>query len=142
LLSQEKDPITVKREARSAMLAARLAEITFEKAAQQFIESKSAEWKKGGKNFKQWTSSLKTYAFPVLGSLRVADINRAHVLRVIEPIWTTKTETASRVRGRIESILNWATVRGYREGDNPARWKGYLDKVLPAPEKVSPVEHH
>lgn len=142
LLSKNIDPITAKREARSAMLAARLAEITFEKAAHQFIESKSAEWKSGGKSADQWTSSLEAYAFPVLGSLRVADIDRAHVLRVLEPIWTEKNETANRVRQRMESVLDWAKVRGFREGDNPARWKGYLDKVLPAPGKVRDVQHH
>lgn len=136
------DPITERRAQRSAMLAARLAEITFEKAAHQFIAAKSAEWKAGGKSVEQWTGSLRDHAFPVIGSLRVSDIDRAHVLRVLEPIWTTTTETASRVRQRIESILDWATVRGYREGDNPARWKGYLDKVLPAPAKVRKVEHH
>ncbi|WP_082061811.1 integrase arm-type DNA-binding domain-containing protein [Xanthomonas sp. GPE 39] len=142
LLSKNIDPITAKREARSAMLAARLAEITFEKAAHQFIESKSAEWKSGGKSADQWTSSLEAYAFPVLGSLRVADIDRAHVLRVLEPIWIEKNETANRVRQRMESVLDWAKVRGFREGDNPARWNGYLDKVLPAPGKVRDVQHH
>ena len=142
LLSRGKDPITLKREARSAMLAARVAEITFEKAARQFIDSKSVEWKAGGKSVEQWTSSLEAYAFPLLGALRVADIDRAHVLRVLEPIWTEKNETANRVRQRMESVLDWANVRGLRDGDNPARWKGYLDKVLPAPGKVQEVKHH
>lgn len=136
------DPITAKREARSAKLAATLSAITFEDAAYQFIEAKSSEWKAGGKSADQWTSSLETYAFPVLGSLRVADIEQAHVLRVLEPIWATTTETASRVRQRMESILDWAAVRGFRQGSNPARWKGYLDKVLPAPSKVQEVQHH
>ena len=142
LVDSGQDPITARREARSAMLAARLAEITFENAAHQFIEAKSAEWKAGGKSADQWTASLRDHAFPVIGGLRVSDVDRAQVLRVLEPIWTTTTETASRVRQRMESILDWATVRGYRHGDNPARWKGYLDKVLPAPGKVSKVEHH
>lgn len=142
LLSRGKDPITLKREARSAMLASRIAEITFEKAAHRFIDGKSAEWKAGGKSVEQWTSSLEAYAFPILGSLRIADIDRAHVLRVLEPIWTEKNETANRVRQRMESVLDWAKVRGYRDGDNPARWKGYLDKVLPAPGKVQEVKHH
>lgn len=142
LVADEVDPITERKAARSAMLAARLSEITFEKAAHQFIESKSAEWKAGGKSADQWTSSLKEYAFPVIGSLRVGDVDRVHVLRVLEPIWTTKTTTADRVRQRTEAVLDWATVRGYRQGDNPARWKGYLDKVLPSPGKVSKVKHH
>ncbi|MBL8454248.1 MAG: site-specific integrase, partial [Zoogloea sp.] len=72
----------------------------------------------------------------------VGDVALPHVLKILEPIWTSKTETASRLRGRIESVLDWATVRGYRTGDNPARWKGHLDKILPAPGKVSKVEHH
>lgn len=142
LIANKIDPISAKRAARSARLAAQLAEITFRKAAYQFIKDKSPEWKSGGKSADQWTSSLEAYAFPVLGSLRVADIDRAHVLRVLEPIWTEKNETANRVRQRMESVLDWAKVRGFREGDNPARWKGYLDKVLPAPGKVRDVQHH
>ena len=140
-IAQGIDPITDKREQRSAMIAARLAEITFEHAARQFINAKSAEWH-NGKHHQQWTNTLSDYAYPIIGSMRVADIDRAHVLRVLEPIWTTKTETATRVRQRIEAVLDWATVRGYRTGDNPARWRGYLDKVLPAPGKIRQVQHH
>lgn len=141
-IAQGIDPITEKREQRSAMIAARLAEITFETAALQYIEAQSAVWKKGGKSAHQWTHSLTEYAFPHIGSLRVSDIERAQVIQVLEPIWTTKTETATRVRQRIEAVLDWATVRGYRNGENPARWKGYLDKVLPAPGQVKKVNHH
>lgn len=140
-IAQGIDPITEKRQQRSTMLAARLAEITFEEAARKYIDAKSPEWR-NDKHGQQWGNTLTVHAFPVIGSLRVADIDRAHVLRVIEPIWTTKTETANRVRGRIEQILDWATVRGFRHGENPARWKGYLDKVLPARAKVQKVQHH
>lgn len=140
-IAQGIDPITEKREQRSAMIAARLAEITFEEASNQYITAKSPEWK-NDKHGQQWINTLTVHAFPVIGSLRVADIDRAHVLRVIEPIWTTKTETANRVRGRIEQVLDWATVRGFRKGENPARWRGYLDKVLPARSKVQKVQHH
>lgn len=140
-IAQGIDPITEKREQRSAMIAARLAEITFEDAAKQFIVTKSAEWR-NEKHGQQWTNTLEQYAYPVIGSLRVDDIDRAHVLRVIEPIWTTKTETAKRIRSRIENVLDWASVRGFRKGDNPARWKGYLDKVLPSPSKLQKVQHH
>ena len=78
----------------------------------------------------------------MIGPLLVRDVTLTHVLKILEPIWTIKTETASRVRGRIESVLDWATVRGYRSGENPARWKGHLDKMLAAPKKVAKVEHH
>jgi integrase len=135
------DPIGERRAAQSALCAARGAEITFEKAAQQFIEAKSAEWR-NTKHRGQWESTLSTYAFPVIGALQVRDVALPHVVRILEPIWTTKTETAARLRGRIESVLDWATVRGYRTGDNPARWKGHLDKLLPKPGKVQKVEHH
>lgn len=153
LIAQGIDPITEKREQRSAMIAARLAEITFEQAARQYIEARSAEWS-NGKHTQQWTNTLETYAFPVIGQLRVSDINHTHVLRVLDPLWygdkdaelekdrKPKIETGTRVRQRIESILDWATVRGYRSGENPARWKGYLDKVLPARSKVQKVKHH
>ncbi len=142
LIADGIDPITEKREARSAMIAARLAEITFEEAAKQFIAAQSVTWKEGGKSEHQWSTSLEDYAYPVIGSLRVADIELTQVLKVVEPIWTTKTETARRVRSRMEQVLDWATVRGYRKGDNPARWRGALDKVLPAPDKVRKVKHH
>lgn len=153
LIAQGIDPITEKREQRSAMIAARLAEITFEQAARQYIEARSAEWS-NGKHTQQWTNTLETYAFPVIGQLRVSDIDHTHVLRVLDPLWygdkdaelekdrKPKIETGTRVRQRIESILDWATVRGYRSGENPARWKGYLDKVLPARSKVQKVKHH
>ncbi len=141
-IAQGIDPITEKREQRSAMIAARLAEITFETAASRYIESQSAVWKKGGKSEHQWTQSLSDYAFSQIGSLRVCDIGHSQIIQVLEPIWTTKTETATRVRQRIEAVLDWATVRGYRDGENPARWKGYLDKVLPAPSQLKKVNHH
>lgn len=141
-VAQGIDPITEKREQRSAMIAARLAEITFEQAALTFIDSRGATWKKGSKTYNQWTNSLKEYAFPLIGSLRVSDIERPHVIQVLEPIWYEKNETACRVRMRIENILDWATVREYRHGDNPARWKGYLDKVFPAPDSLRKVQHH
>jgi hypothetical protein len=112
--------------------------IDFQNCAERYIEAHESSWR-GAKSAKQWRSSLATYAHPVLGALPVAAIDTALVLRVIEPIWA-KRETASRVRGRIESILDWSTVRGFRKGDNPARWKGHLDKLLPG--KVRAVQHH
>jgi integrase len=94
------------------------------------------------KHAEQWRSTLSTYAYPVVGSQSVQAVNVALVMKVLEPIWDTKTETASRVRGRIESVLDWATARGYRRGENPARWRGHLQNLLPKREKVRRVVHH
>ncbi len=135
------DPIAERAAARSALAAQRGAEVTFDEAARKFIEAKSHEWK-SAKHAAQWTATLDTYASPIIGKLQVRDVALAHVIKVLEPIWTTKTETATRLRGRLESVLDWATVRGYRHGDNPARWKGHLDKILAKPSKVAKVEHH
>jgi integrase len=85
---------------------------------------------------------LATYASPIIGALPVAAIDTALVMKVLEPVWSTKPETASRVRGRVEAVLNWATVRGFRTGDNPARWKGHLDRLLAPRSRVKPVRHH
>ncbi len=99
------------------------------------------EWK-NIKHGDQWRNTLATYAYPVIGSLIVSSVEQDHILRILEPIWTTKTETASRLRGRIENILDYATVCRYRKGDNPARWRGHLDKLLAKPSKVAKVKHH
>ena len=137
------DPVEQRKAARSALFALHGARITFDECAQKFIESKAAEWR-NPKHRAQWAATLATYASPVVGRLNVQDVTLAHVMKILETdnLWTTKTETASRLRGRIESVLDWATVRGYRTGDNPARWKGHLDKLLPAPGKTKTVEHH
>ena len=90
----------------------------------------------------QWENTLQAYAYPHIGALSVQAIDTPLVMRVLEPIWNTKPETASRLRGRIETILSWAKVRGYRYGENPARWKGHLDHLLPAKSKVRRVRHH
>ncbi|MFN3536954.1 MAG: tyrosine-type recombinase/integrase, partial [Brevundimonas sp.] len=97
---------------------------------------------KNAKHAAQWEATLAAYAEPVFGDFAVAAVDTALVLKAIEPIWTTKPETASRLRGRIETILDWATVRGFREGQNPARWRGHLDKLLPSKAKVRAVTHH
>lgn len=141
LLHDNIDPIDQRQAARSAMLAAREAALTFEQCAVAYIAMKEPEWK-NIKHGEQWRNTLTTYAYPVIGSILVADIDQTHILRILEPIWTTKTETASRLRGRLENILDYATVRGYREGDNPARWRGHLDKILATPSKVAKSEHH
>ena len=136
-----RDPVAERAAARSALIAARGVETTFDEAARKFIESKSSEWS-NPKHAAQWAATLNTYASPVIGSLQVRDVTLGHITKILEPIWAIKTETASRVRGRIECVLDWATVHGYRDGENPARWKGHLDKILPKPSKVSKVEHH
>lgn len=135
------DPVEESKAKRSALAASQASAITFGEAAAKYIAAHEAGWK-NAKHAAQWTSTLGTYAYPTIGKIRVSDIGTAHVIGILEPIWTTKTETASRLRGRIESVLDWATVRGYRKGENPARWKGHLDMILPARAKVQKVEHH
>jgi integrase len=97
---------------------------------------------KNDKHASQWVATLKTYAYPVIGDLPLHMIDTTLVMKVIEPLWSEKPETASRLRGRMEAVLDWATVRGYRAGDNPARWRGHLDVLLPSRSKVRKVEHH
>lgn len=140
-LAQDIDPVADRKAARSALLASRAAEITFEEAAKQYIAAKSPEWK-NTKHGQQWNNTLEAYAFPKISKLLVRDIDALHVLKILEPIWKTKTETASRVRGRIEAVLDWATARKYRDGMNPARWKGHLDVMLPKPSKVAKKDNH
>jgi integrase len=135
------DPLDEREAAKRAKAIAAVKTITFEKAADLYIAAHQAGWK-NVKHGSQWRNTLKTYAYPVFGTLAVRDIDTGLVMRVLEPIWTTKSETASRVRGRIESILDWSRVNGYREGENPARWSGHLDHLLPEHGKVHKIEHH
>ena len=114
---------------------------TFGDVAALYIEAHRAGWK-NAKHAAQWSATLETYVFPVIGNLPVASIDTGHVTAILEPIWRQKTETASRVRGRVESVLDFATARGWRAGDNPARWRGHLDNLLPAAGKVARVVHH
>jgi integrase len=135
------DPIEARKAERAKIALEAARAITFKDAAEKFIEAHRAGWR-NAKHADQWSSTLETYVYPMLGSLSVQDIDVPLVLKVLEPIWKTKTETASRVRGRIEAVLDWATVRGYRRGDNPARWRGLLENVLPQRSKVQRVAHH
>lgn len=127
------DPLAEKRKAQDAL--------TFGEAIERYLEHKLAEFR-NDKHRKQWRSTLDAYAAPVLGAKRVEDIETRDVLRVLQPIWTDKTETASRLRGRIEAVLSWATVAGHRSGDNPARWGGNLSELLPKPGKVAKATNH
>lgn len=135
------DPIAERAAKSERVAAAQARALTFKKACEQFIASREGEWR-NSKHRQQWENTLSMYAEPVLGSMDVAAIDQDHVLKVLEPIWRTKTETATRVRGRIELVLDWATARRHRQGENPARWRGHLDKLLPAPSKIRSVRHH
>ena len=135
------DPVEAKRARKQAQALEAASAMVFKDCAEKYIAAHRAGWS-NAKHANQWTSTLETYAYPVFGSLPVASIDTALMMKVLEPIWTTKTETASRVRGRIEAILDWATARGFRVGENPARWRGHLDKLLPARSKVQKVKHH
>ena len=135
------DPIAHRNAAKRAALAEAAKAVTFKDAAQSYIDGHRAGWR-NAKHAAQWETTLATYAEPIIGALGVQAIDTGLVLKVLEPIWATKSETASRLRGRIEAVLDWAKVRGYRSGENPARWRGHLDKLLPAPAKVRRVEHY
>jgi integrase len=135
------DPIEVRRSERAKAALEASKAVTFEKAATSYFDAHQAKWR-NAKHRNQFISTLKEYVFPKLGKLAVADIDIGSVLSVLEPIWPTKTETASRVRSRIEAVLDWAAVRKLRTGDNPARWKGNLQHVLPARARLAKPQHH
>lgn len=137
------DPIAERKKAKSVLMAAAASAITFEEAAAQYMAAHKASWA-NDKHRAQWTSTLKAYAYPVIGKLAPADVQLAHILKILEPIWATKTETAKRLRGRIEQVLDSANTRGQIAGpwQNPAIWRGHLDKLLAKPSRVAKVEHH
>lgn len=130
------DPIDARKASRGQTVS-----MSFRECATAYIEAHKAGWR-NTKHAAQWASTLESYAYPVLGDLPVRQIDTGTVMRVLDPIWQKRTETASRLRGRLESVLSWATVRGHRSGENPARWRGHLDKLLPKRSKVQKVEHH
>lgn len=141
LLLEGLDPIVERRNQRNAKRVADARTLTFKECAEKYIEAHAAAWR-NEKHRAQWAATLNAYAFPVIGALPVSSIDQGLVIRILEPIWKEKPETAKRLRGRIENILSWAAVRGLRSGDNPARWRGHLDKMLPAPGRVRAVKHH
>ncbi|WP_454619044.1 tyrosine-type recombinase/integrase [Bradyrhizobium cenepequi] len=151
LLDDGKDPIEVRKQQQFAEALAAAQAVAFQDCAKEYIKAHRAGWK-SEKHADQWTSTLETWAYPIIGTLPVGGITTDLVMKIMEqPIsdepdapsfWTARTETANRVRGRIETVLDWAKARKLRDGENPARWKGLLDKLLPARSKVSPVEHH
>jgi integrase len=136
-----KDPI-VERDAsraQASLAAARMA--SFDECARAYVAAHRSAWR-NPKHASQWENTLATYCSPIFGRLQVHLVDVGLVMRVLEPLWAKKPETASRLRGRIERILDWAKVRGYRDGDNPARWRGHLDHLLPNRGKVRRVKHH
>jgi len=145
LLSEGQDPLAqrnleeVERAASAKLTAVR--SMTFDQCAEAYVNVHQAAWK-NEKHQQQWRNTLATYVSPVFGSVGVQDVDIDHIIKVLEPIWSKKTETARRLRGRIEAILDWAKVRGYRTGENPARWRGHLSHLLPARANVRPIKHH
>ena len=115
--------------------------MTFKACAEAYIAGNKSQWR-NAKHIAEWGTTLIAYAFPVIGALPVQKIDVGLVVKVLQPIWTTKSVTAGRLRGRIEIILDWATALGYREGENPARWRGHLDKILPRHSRIKKVKHH
>lgn len=132
-----------KREAAQALAAAQAAQVagvTFKAVAEVYIGANEGSWR-NDKHRQQWKNTLATYVYPVIGELPVAEVGTAHVLQILEPIWKAKAETASRVRGRMETILDAAKARGYREGENPARWRGHIAQILPARSRLTRGHH-
>jgi integrase len=141
LAKQGGDPIERRRSERVARSITDAKAMTFRQCAEAYIAAHQAGWR-NPKHAAQWPSTLQTYVYPIVGELPVMAVDRPAVLRVLSPIWNEKPETASRVRGRIESILGWATQHGYRTDENPAMWKGAIEHALPQKSKVRRVEHH
>lgn len=135
------DPLEAKRATQAAKAAAAARALSFKDASLAYYESHEAKWT--NRRYKaQFLSSLESYAWPTIGALSVSDIDTGLVLQVLEPIWREKCETADRVRGRIEAVLDWAAARGHRSGENPARWRGHIAKLLPSRQAVQAVQHH
>src|SRR5262245_62034716 len=135
------DPIVVRKARRRAATLAGARGMPFKEAAEQLITSHEAGWR-NAKHRQQWRNTLKTYVYPILGPLPVDAVDTELVIQVLQPMWNEKPETAGRIRGRIEAVLNWAKARSLREGQNPAQWRGHLDQLLPARSKLRRIRHH
>ncbi|MAV75540.1 MAG: integrase [Cellvibrionales bacterium] len=145
LLTQGIDPIEHRKASKAEHLI-KLAKasnenITFSQCAEEYINLKASEWR-SSKSKQQWSNTMRDYVYPVMGSLPVSKISQEEVLKALNPIWNKKTETAKRVRQRIEAVLDYAKAKFYREGHNPAAWKGGLEPILPSPNKIKNVQHH
>lgn len=134
-------PLAARQAAKQARKIEAAKTLTFRQCAEAYIAAHQAGWR-NATHAKQWPETLAAYAYPVFGTLPVSEVDVGLVMRALEPIWTVKPETASRVRGRIEAVLDWATAREYRKGENPARWRGHLENLLPKRSKVQAVKHH
>ncbi|MDB5864657.1 MAG: phage integrase [Betaproteobacteria bacterium] len=141
LLADKLDPVTVRDQRRAQHAVDAAKAVLFKKCAESYVDAHRASWK-NGKHGDQWTNTLTAYAFPEFGAMPVQSVDTGLVLKALDPIWKTKHETATRVRSRIEAVLDWASSRGYRSGENPARWKGHLENLLPKIEKRKRVKHH
>ncbi len=141
VVADGKDPIALRDGARANEKAERAKSVTFKEAAERCIVSRKAGWR-NEKHEAQWTATLEAYAYPVMGHLPVGAIEVGHVTKILEPIWSTKTETARRLRGRIEAVLDFAAANGWRTGDNPARWRGHLQVIMAPHRKVATVTNH
>ncbi len=135
------DPVEQRKANKRALIASQLTSMTFEKAAHDYIAMKEKEFR-NPRQSAQWTSTLNIYAMPHIGKVPVRELNLAHIKSVLDPIWDAITPTANNIRGRIENILGWCAIHGYRSEENPARWKNYLDKVYAAPSKTHQKGHH
>lgn len=141
LRARRKDPVGERQAARVQELADAARSMTFRHCAEKYIAAREATWR-NSKHAAQWFATLETYVMPLIGDLPAQAVDVALVHRILEPIWSAKPETASRVRGRIEAILDWASTRGYRHGENPARWRGHLENLFPQRSKIRRVRHH
>jgi integrase len=140
-LADDIDPIEARRAARVAAQRDLTASITFRYCAERYIAAHEAAWK-SQKHREQWRASLELHVYPIFDAVAVSAIDTDLVMQVLEPVWNKRPKTAERIRGRIERILSWAKVRGYRHGENPALWRGHLDQLLPATRKISHIRHH
>ena len=135
------DPIAERQKTKQSLLDSQALRKTFKQVATTYIDQRSKTWK-GPKQANEWTMSFEKHVYPIVGSVNVAVVGQQHILQILEPIWHTKTNTASKLRGRLELVLSWAKARHYRSGDNPARWKEHLEVLLAPPNKVMKVKHH
>lgn len=141
LRHQGEDPLAARRAQKAETRLAAVRDVSFEECAKGYIAAHEGEWS-SPKSKAAWEGTLSAYAYPKFGKLPVQEVGLEHVKAALEPIWQTKTETAKRLRGRIEIVLDWAKTQEYRKGDNPARWRGHLEHLLGAPGKIRPVKHH
>jgi integrase len=141
LTREGRDPVELRHAGRASQRVVKAKSMTFAQCAVAYMASHESGWR-NAKHRQAWYNTLRDYATPVIGNLPVQSVDTGLVLQVLQPIWNSRTETASRLRGRIESVLDWAKVSGHRAGENPARWRGHLDHLLPKPTKIKKVEHH